>query len=68
MPPPRTGTDPELILEHAPYVRALARKLVFDRERSEDLRQDVLLSALESSPREARALKSWLASMVRNMA
>lgn len=64
-PPDR---DPALVLEHAPYVRALVRALVFDRQLARDLEQDVLLAALENSPREPRSLKAWLAAVVRNLA
>lgn len=64
-PPDR---DPALVLEHAPYVRALVRALVFDRQLARDLEQDVLLAALENAPREPRSLKAWLATVVRHLA
>jgi RNA polymerase sigma factor (sigma-70 family) len=65
---PPTDRDPALVLEHAPYVRALARALVFDRQLARDLEQDVLLAALENAPRDRRSLKGWLAALVRNLA
>ena len=65
---PPTDRDPALVLEHAPYVRALARALVFDRQLARDLEQDVLLAALENAPRDPRSLKGWLAAVVRNLA
>ena len=65
---PPSDPDPALVLEHAPYVRALARALVFDRHLARDLEQDVLLAALENAPRDPRSLKGWLAALVRNLA
>ena len=65
---PPSPPDPELVLEHAPYVRALARQLVFDRQLARDLEQDVLLAALENAPRDPGSLKGWLAAVVRNLA
>ncbi len=66
VPPP--DRDPTLVLEHAPYVRALAQALVFDRQLARDLEQDVLLAALENAPRDRHSLKGWLAALVRNLA
>ena len=65
---PRSDRDPALVLEHAPYVRALAQALVFDRQLARDLEQDVLLAALENAPRDPRSWKGWLAAVVRNLA
>ncbi|MBK7642265.1 MAG: sigma-70 family RNA polymerase sigma factor [Planctomycetes bacterium] len=65
---PPSDRDPALVLEHAPYVRALARSLVFDRELARDLEQDVLLAALENAPRDPHSMRGWLAAVVRNLA
>src|ERR1051325_9406277 len=65
---PRSGNDPALVLEHAPYVRALAQALVFERHSARDLEQDVLLAALENAPRDPRSLKGWLAAVLRHLA
>ncbi|NOT29644.1 MAG: sigma-70 family RNA polymerase sigma factor [Planctomycetes bacterium] len=56
------------VLEQAPYVRALARKLVFDAHLARDVEQEVLLAALEHAPRERGALRGWLKVIVRNFA
>ena len=64
----RSDHDLALLLEHAPYVRALVRALVFDRQLARDLEQDVLLAALENAPRDPRSWKGWLAAVVRNLA
>lgn len=65
---PPSDRDPALVLEHAPYVRALARELVFDAHLARDLEQDVLLAALANAPRDPRSLRGWLAAVVRNLA
>ncbi|MEO6708581.1 MAG: sigma-70 family RNA polymerase sigma factor, partial [Planctomycetota bacterium] len=65
---PRAALDPETLLAHAPYVRSLVRELVFDAHMASDVEQEVLLAALQHSPRESRALRPWLAVLVRNFA
>jgi RNA polymerase sigma factor (sigma-70 family) len=66
--PPQPGPDRELILAHAPYVRSLARRLVFDAELAKDLEQEVLLAALENAPRDPRSIKGWLSVVLRHLA
>jgi RNA polymerase sigma-70 factor (ECF subfamily) len=68
VPLPRPQPDRDLVVAHAPYVRALARQLVFDGHLAEDLEQDVLLAALENAPRDPRSLRAWLAAIVRHLA
>lgn len=73
MPLPRlisgeSGPDLELLLAHAPYVRALARELVFDADLARDVEQEAWLAALENAPRDRGALRGWLAALVRNFA
>lgn len=58
----------DLILAHVPYVRGLARQLVFDAELAKDVEQDVLLAALENAPRDPGSLKAWLAAVLRHLA
>ncbi len=59
---------PEELLAHADWVRALARRLVFDPERVDDVVQEAWVEALERPPRHARNLRSWLGDVVRNAA
>ncbi len=56
------------ILEQVGFVRSLARALVADPFLADDLAQEACLKALESPPREGKALRSWLARVVRNLA
>jgi RNA polymerase sigma-70 factor (ECF subfamily) len=62
---PRTIDD---LLEHALFARRLARALVGDEARADDVVQQTWLNALEHPPRAGRGLKAWLATVVRNTA
>src|SRR6185295_7826934 len=62
------AAEHENVLAHAPYVRALARELVFDAELARDVEQETWLAALENEPRDRGALRGWLAALVRNFA
>lgn len=53
--------DPQFVLEHAAHVRALARRLVFDDARADDLEQETWLAALGNAPREMTSPRGWLA-------
>src|SRR5262245_22725356 len=65
---PAAARDVETLLEHADYVRALARQLVFDEELAQDVEQQTWLAALEHAPRDPRSPRAWLASIARNFA
>ncbi len=58
----------ERLLEHQDFLRALARELLGDPARAEDVLQDAYLQALTHPPREAGALRAWLARVVTNRA
>jgi RNA polymerase sigma-70 factor (ECF subfamily) len=60
--------SPDLLLEHEPFVRSLARSLLRDEDRARDVVQETWLAALKSPPRSAAALKGWLSSVARNAA
>ncbi len=53
---------------HAHWVRRLAQSLVHDETTAEDLVQDTWVAALRRPPDDRRALKSWLARVVRTLA
>src|SRR5262245_18888049 len=46
----------------------MARSLLFDAQRAEDVAQDAWRAALESGPREPGSLRAWLAGVVRRRA
>ena len=58
--------DTQTLLAHSQFVRALARQLVRDENRAEDVVQDTWLAALKRPPRSLRGLRSWLRTTVRN--
>lgn len=60
--------DPDFYLAHASYVRALARRLVYDAEAADDVAQSAWLAALERPPRDGTSQKRWFARVVRNLA
>ncbi|MFO1029665.1 MAG: sigma-70 family RNA polymerase sigma factor [Planctomycetota bacterium] len=60
--------DPDFYLAHEGYVRALARRLVYDRHAADDLFQAAWLAALQRPPRDGSTPRRWLARIVRNLA
>lgn len=62
-----TAHEMESLLELAPWVQELARKLVRDPDQAEDLAQDVLVAALETPRAAIRSQRSWLAGVLRNL-
>ena len=55
-------------MKHRGFVRSLARSLVRDEHRADDLVQETWLAALEQPPGILRSPRSWLARVVRNFA
>jgi len=56
------------LLAQDAWVRRLVRRLVIDPAAAEDVVQTTWLAALERPPRTRSALRSWLRSVVRNVA
>ncbi len=63
-----TPRDPEHLLEHAGYVRQLARELAFDANLAHDLEQEIWLAALQHVPADLRHPRAWLATVARSLA
>jgi len=65
-----TSANPniETLLRHQDWVRALARSLVADPARADDVAQQTMLEAIEKAPREIRHPKGWLAQVAKNAA
>lgn len=60
--------SPHELLEHRRFVRALALRLVGgDAHRADDLTQQTMLIAIERPPVTDGALRSWLATVLRNL-
>lgn len=58
----------EAYLEHAAWVRRLARDLVRDAGVAEDLAQETWLAFLRATPDRQRPLRPWLSRVLRNLA
>ncbi|MBI3820827.1 MAG: sigma-70 family RNA polymerase sigma factor [Planctomycetes bacterium] len=60
--------DPESLLLHEGFVRALARAILGDENRVDDAVQQTWLAAMQSRDSRPRTLRAWLATLVRNVA
>jgi RNA polymerase sigma factor (sigma-70 family) len=62
------GARPNMdeLLQHADWVRRLARILVRDESLADDLVQDTWVAALRSPPRPGEPPRPWLAEVLRN--
>ncbi len=67
MSDPRPPLAHERLLEHQAFLRRLARSLVADPHRAEDLAQEVSVIALENPPRVPGPMRAWLARVLRNL-
>ncbi|MCA9319109.1 MAG: sigma-70 family RNA polymerase sigma factor, partial [Planctomycetes bacterium] len=65
--PSLAAVDAELA-KHADFLRAIARDLVSDASRAEDLVQETWLAALEGAPAGSPGLRGWLAVVARRLA
>lgn len=59
---------PSVLLEHREYLRSLARSLVFDEHRADDLVQQACLALLERPPKRSGSLRAWLGRVIQNLA
>jgi len=62
--------DPSLdsLLQHADFLRGIAKGLLRSPDEAEDAVQETWLKALESPPRHTSNLRGWLAAITRNRA
>jgi len=56
------------LLEHAEWLRGLARRLVTDAAAADDLVQETWLVAMRNPPDSERPPRPWLAGVIRNLA
>ncbi len=68
MTPPSTDAAVQRLLEHADWIRALARKLASDPATADEVEQRTWLAALEHPAHDARRTRNWLAAVMRNFA
>lgn len=62
-PPPSAET----LLQHAGFVRGLARSMLGDTHAAEDVVQETLLAGARNPPRDPGKLRSWMGSVARNL-
>src|SRR5262245_44644127 len=60
-------TSIETLLQHAAWVRVLARQLVDDEASADDLVQQTWLSAIEHPPQDHGRTRSWLGRVMRRL-
>ena len=64
-PNPSDSSNPEELLSQADWVRGLARRLVTDDSRADDLAQETFLAWLTRPPQTGERLRGWLATVTR---
>lgn len=64
--PSAAPNDPQAFLEHAAFLRRLARGLLGDAAAAEDLVQEAWMASLRAKPQPGIPLRAWLAGWVRN--
>ncbi len=64
----RSRIDPEALLAHRDFVRALVLRLVGEPHAADDVVQETWLAALQNAPARPRSLRAWLARVARNLA
>ena len=60
--------EPEALLEHAAFVRSVARATLRGDDLADDVVQDTMIAAIEESHRRRGPLRAWLAGVARNKA
>lgn len=66
--PLNPGDKLQKLLAHEEWVRRLARHLVLDQDRAQDVAQQTWLEAMRRPPVHEKNLKSWLSAVARNAA
>src|SRR5687768_8878028 len=64
---PASSIDPAELLANAGWVRALARNLLSDSHKADDVVQGTLVAAIEHPPAPDVPLRPWLARVARNL-
>jgi RNA polymerase sigma-70 factor (ECF subfamily) len=60
--------DVEALLVHGPFLKRLARSLLGDEHAADDVVQQTWLTTLDKPPRQAGSLRSFMATVARNLA
>ena len=59
--------EPDELLKQSDFVRSLARSLVLDAHRADDVEQDTWLAAFKDPPVIRKSLRSWFSGVIRNL-
>jgi RNA polymerase sigma-70 factor (ECF subfamily) len=65
---PARPADPDALLQHAGFIRGVARGLLVDAVSADDVVQETWLAALRHPPAAGANLRAWLAVVARNLA
>jgi RNA polymerase sigma-70 factor (ECF subfamily) len=65
---PHTPPTAKLLLEHQGFLQGLARSLLQDEQRAEDVVQEAYAAALRKPPPSGVNLRAWLTGVTRNLA
>ena len=65
---PGRPPDADALLDHAAFVRAVARAVLKGDDAVDDVVQETYVAALRSGPRRPGALRAWLAGIARRQA
>lgn len=60
--------NPEALLTHGDFVRSLARSLIHDPNRADDVEQETWLAAVRHPPSSEKPPRAWLGAVVKNFA
>jgi RNA polymerase sigma factor (sigma-70 family) len=60
-------SDVDLLLAHGAFVRSLARRIVSDEHRAEDLAQETWVAALSRPADAVRSPRAWLSGILANL-
>lgn len=60
--------DVETLISHSGFIRGLAKQLVQDDEKAEDVAQQTLIAAWKTPPQNQKSARSWLRKVVTNFA
>lgn len=60
--------NPEALLTHGDFVRSLARSLIHDPNRADDVEQETWLAAVRHPPSPEKPPRAWLGAVVKNFA
>ncbi len=68
MSPSTPAPEPDALSAHGAFLRRLARSLVRDEQRAEDIVQEAYIAVLKRPPPPRVGLRAWMSGIVKNLA